>query len=339
MREFMVLQNLFWNKKRDTFIEFKRERAVKCGHVTMMDKVVIDEIKAMLPKEIVFEKEDMKQHTTFRVGGEADLYIRIQNIPQIQGLMPFIIKSHVPYFIIGNGSNLLVSDEGFHGVVIEIGEQFSNVSVEGNCIRALAGTLLGKVSNGALQAGLSGMEFASGIPGTIGGAMVMNAGAYDGEMKQIVKEVKVLTPNGEIIVLNNQEMEFGYRYSILKKELYVVLEVLLALETKQKDEIMTKMYDFSARRREKQPLEFPSAGSTFRRPLGYFAGKLIMDSGLRGFMIGGAQVSEKHCGFIINKDNASAKDIYTLVKEVQKRVKEDSGVMLEPEVIFLGEFK
>lgn len=305
----------------------------------MIEKTVVEEIKKMLPSDIIFENEPMKKHTTFFAGGEAKLYICIKEISQLQQLMYYLTRNKIPYFIIGNGSNLLVSDNGFNGVIIEIGNAFSGVSVENNRIRAKAGTLLSKVSNYAMKESLSGIEFASGIPGTIGGAVVMNAGAYDGEMKQVVKEVTLLCPDGKIITLSNDEMQFGYRFSVIKENPYVVLEVVLELDKKEQKEIKKKMEDFSNRRREKQPLEYPSAGSTFKRPKGYYAGKLIMDSDLRGFKIGGAQVSEKHCGFIINKDNAAAKDIYLLVKEVQRRVKETSGVMLEPEIIFLGEFE
>ena len=312
---------------------------MECGHVTMIEKTVIEEIKKMFPSDIVFENEPMKKHTTFCVGGEAELYIRIKQISQLQQLMPYLTESKIPYFIIGNGSNLLVSDKGFNGVIIEIGNDFSGVSIENNRVKAKAGTLLSKVSNYAMKESLSGIEFASGIPGTIGGAVVMNAGAYDGEMKQVIKEVMLLCPNGKIITLSNDEMQFGYRFSIVKKDPYVVLEVVLELDKKEQKVIKEKMEDFANRRREKQPLEYPSAGSTFKRPKGYYAGKLIMDNDLMGFKIGGAQVSEKHCGFIINKDNATAKDIYLLVKEVQRRVKETSGVILEPEVIFLGEFE
>lgn len=305
----------------------------------MIEKTAVEEIKKMLPSDIIFENEPMKKHTTFFVGGEAKLYICIKEISQLQQLMSYLTGNKIPYFIIGNGSNLLVSDNGYNGVIIEIGNAFSGVSVENNRIRAKAGTLLSKVSNYAMKESLSGIEFASGIPGTIGGAVVMNAGAYDGEMKQVVKEVTLLCPDGKIITLSNDEMKFGYRFSIIKENPYVVLEVVLELDKKEQNEIKKKMEDFSNRRREKQPLEYPSAGSTFKRPKGYYAGKLIMDSDLRGFKIGGAQVSEKHCGFIINKDKAAAKDIYLLVKEVQRRVKETSGVMLEPEIIFLGEFE
>ena len=216
--------------------------------------------------------------------------------------------------------------------------EFSGVMVENNQIKAMAGTLLSKLSKTACDAGLSGLEFASGIPGTVGGAMVMNAGAYDGEMKQVVQEVMLLSPDNTIITLSGHDMEFGYRTSILKREPYIVLEVIFTLEKKDRKDITDKMADFATRRKEKQPLEYPSAGSTFKRPEGNFAGKLIMDSGLKGYRVGDAQVSEKHCGFVINRGNATASDIYSLMMEVQRKVQEQSGVLLEPEVIVLGEF-
>ena len=303
-----------------------------------MDTVVVKEIKALLPGTEVLENEPMKKHTTFRVGGEADVYISINSISQLCDLMEYLRSHTIPFFVKGNGSNLLVSDKGYPGVVIELGNEFSGVTVENNQIKAMAGTLLSKLSKTACDAGLSGLEFASGIPGTVGGAMVMNAGAYDGEMKQVVQEVMLLSPDNTIITLSGHDMEFGYRTSILKREPYIVLEVIFTLEKKDKKDITDKMADFATRRKEKQPLEYPSAGSTFKRPEGNFAGKLIMDSGLKGYRVGDAQVSEKHCGFVINRGNATASDIYSLMMEVQRKVQEQSGVLLEPEVIVLGEF-
>ena len=244
----------------------------------------------------------------------------------------------MPFFVLGNGSNLLVSDKGYRGLVISIGKDMAKVTVEGSLITAQAGAMLGSVSQMAAKNSLGGMEFASGIPGSIGGAIVMNAGAYDGEMKNIVKEVRVLTMSGDIMTLSNDELEFGYRMSRVKKEGLIVLSVTLLLEPKEQAAIYEKMNDFSTRRREKQPLEYPSAGSTFKRPEGMFAGKLIMDAGLRGYCVGDAQVSEKHCGFVINKGNATAEEIRTLIYDVQRIVNEKFGVTLEPEVIFVGDF-
>lgn len=303
-----------------------------------MDTAVLEEIKALLPRDIVFENEPMKKHTTFRVGGEARLYVDVQNIEQLRLLMRYLRSHAIPYFIKGNGSNLLVSDYGYQGVVIELGKNFSNVSAKAGKVYASAGTLLSQAAKCACDAGLSGLEFASGIPGTVGGAMVMNAGAYDGEMKQVVEEVTLLLPDDTIAAFSVDDMHFGYRTSILKKEPYIVLSAVFSLQEKNKELIQEKMTDFSTRRKEKQPLEYPSAGSTFKRPQGFFAGKLIMDSGLKGYKIGGAQVSEKHAGFVINKGNATAAEIYQLVKFIQTKVQDNTGVLLEPEVITLGEF-
>ena len=283
-------------------------------------------------------EELLSSHTTFRVGGKADAFLSVQNEEQIKHAIEVCEKHKVPFFILGNGSNLLVSDEGYRGLVIAIGNDMAEVTIEGNSVTAQAGALLGSVSQAAAKSGLSGMEFASGIPGTIGGAIVMNAGAYDGEMKNIVTQVKVLTREGEILTLSNEELEFGYRMSRVKKEKLIVLSVTMLLQKKEQSAIYEKMNDFSQRRREKQPLEYPSAGSTFKRPEGMFAGKLIMDAGLRGYTVGDAQVSEKHCGFVINRGNATAKEVRTVIKDVQEKVKETFGVELETEVIFVGDF-
>ena len=231
-----------------------------------------------------------------------------------------------------------MSDKGYRGVIIQLWKNFSDISVKGCCITAKAGALLSKVAAEALEAGLTGMEFASGIPGTIGGAVFMNAGAYGGEMKDIIKEVKVLDDQGEVRVLSNEEMKLGYRTSIVKEKGYTVLSAVLELKKGEPSVIRETMEDLKNRRTSKQPLDMPSAGSTFKRPEGYFAGKLIMDSGLRGFSVGGAQVSEKHCGFVVNKGGATAEDVTVLIREVQRRVKEKFGVELETEVRFLGEF-
>ncbi|MDD6201517.1 MAG: UDP-N-acetylmuramate dehydrogenase [Lachnospiraceae bacterium] len=305
----------------------------------MTDTTWTEELKTILPKGTVLTEEPMSRHTTFRVGGNADAYVVVQNIEQLRNTIAFLREKSISYFVIGNGSNLLVSDNGYRGAVLEIGREMSKISIEEDCVCAQAGALLAVVAKEAMKAELSGMEFASGIPGSIGGAIVMNAGAYDGEMKQIVREVTLLTAEGEIRTLTDEEMEFGYRTSILKREAGIVLSVKLQLIPGDQDGITAKMADFAARRREKQPLEYPSAGSTFKRPAGNFAGKLIMEAGLSGAMVGGAQVSEKHCGFVINRDNATATDIYCLMQKIQRQVKETSGINLEPEVIFLGEFE
>jgi len=306
--------------------------------IVMMDKSFVREIEAFAGKEALIMDEPLCNHTTFRVGGKADAFLSVHNAEHLIKLLDVCRRYEVPYFILGNGSNLLVSDKGYRGLVIAIGKDMAEVTVDGCRIHAKAGAMLGSVAQTAAKSGLGGMEFASGIPGSIGGAIVMNAGAYDGEMKNIVEKVTVLTKDGEILTLSCEELEFGYRMSRVKKEGFIVLSVTLLLEPKEQTAIYDKMNDFTARRREKQPLEYPSAGSTFKRPEGMFAGKLIMDAGLRGYSVGDAQVSEKHCGFVINKGNATAKEIHTLIGAVQAKVKEAFGVDLEPEVIFVGDF-
>ena len=280
----------------------------------------------------------MSRHTTFRIGGPADFYLCPHSTNEVQEIVEICKEEKLPYFVLGNGSNLLVSDKGYRGVVIQLWKNFSDITVKDCCIQAKAGALLSKVAAEALEAGLTGMEFASGIPGTIGGAAFMNAGAYGGEMKDIIKSVKVLDTQGEARVLPKEELKMGYRTSIVKEKGYTVLSVELELTRGNQEEIRNTMEDLKERRTSKQPLEMPSAGSTFKRPEGYFAGKLIMDSGLRGFSVGGAQVSEKHCGFVVNKGGATAMDVLNLIREVQRRVKEQFGVDLETEVRFLGEF-
>ena len=247
-------------------------------------------------------------------------------------------QEKVPYYIVGNGSNLLVSDKGYEGVIIQIYKQMNQVEVEGTQIRAQAGALLSMIAKRALDAELTGFEFAAGIPGTLGGACVMNAGAYGGEMKDVLKSVTVLTDKGEVKALAKEELELGYRTSVIAKKGYIVLEAVIELQKGEKEKIQAVMDDLKERRVTKQPLEYPSAGSTFKRPEGYFAGKLIQDAGLRGFQVGGAQVSEKHCGFVINKDQATASDVMNLMNQVSDKVYEEFGVRLQPEVKRLGEF-
>ncbi len=295
-------------------------------------------IRAYVPEEDILKNEPMYKHTTFRVGGEAQCFLRISSPGQLAKLIPYFKLIEIPYFILGNGSNLLVGDKGYEGVVLQIGSRMSDIKVEGTRITAGAGALLSNVAKQALESGLTGLEFASGIPGSLGGGLVMNAGAYDGEMKQVVELVKVMNEQGEVMELDCSTMEFGYRTSAIKNRHFIVLEGVLDLKSGNQDEIRAKMEELSIRRKEKQPLEFASAGSTFKRPDGYFAGKLIMDAGLRGYSVGGARVSEKHCGFIINEGRATAADIAEVIREVQERVKDKFGVFLETEVIFLGDF-
>ena len=296
---------------------------------------IIAEIERILPAEQIFEREPLSRHTTFRVGGPAELFLEVKSAPELQKLLSFFFESGTKYFVMGNGSNLLADDGGYDGVIVHIAEHFSEIRVAGETITAQAGALLGKTASAALANSLSGLEFASGIPGSVGGGVVMNAGAYDGEMSRVVSCVRGFTPEGREVSLSNEELRFGYRNSILKEKKIVAAEVAFRLSRGVQGEISAKMADFAERRREKQPLEYPSAGSTFKRPQGHFAGKLIMDAGLRGFCIGGAQVSEKHCGFIVNRGGATSADIKQLMEKVQREVKEQFGVALEPEVICL----
>lgn len=281
--------------------------------------------------------EPMEKHTTFRVGGPADYYI-LPKREQLGEVIKICRDYDVPVLLVGNGSNLLVSDKGIHGAVIEIGKEMGEIHIDGERVIAQAGAMLSKTAHAALEAGLTGMEFAAGIPGCIGGAVVMNAGAYGGEMKDIIGSVTVLSAEGVEKKLNPGELELSYRHSSIVQNHYIVLEAELLLKKGDADRIRGRMEELKAKRLQKQPLEYPSAGSTFKRPEGYFAGKLIMDAGLRGFQIGGAAVSEKHCGFVINKEAATASDIYRLIQEVQKEVQKQFGVWLEPEVKMVGDF-
>ena len=295
-------------------------------------------VRGLYAEEDILQDEPMSRHTTFRVGGPADCLLQVGSTEQLASTLRYLNQTGQEYFILGNGSNLLVSDWGYRGVILQIGPKMADVTVEGTLLRAGAGASMAKAAHAAMEQGLTGLEFASGIPGTVGGGVVMNAGAYDGEMKQVVEQVTVLSEDGNIMVLDNADMEFGYRTSAIKNRKFVVLEVAFRLAQGEKNAVQAKMEELLHKRKEKQPLEYPSAGSTFKRPEGYFAGKLIMDAGLRGRRLGGAQVSEKHCGFLINAGNASAQDIYDLMEEVRERVYDTFEVKLEPEVILLGRF-
>lgn len=305
---------------------------------SIMNKIFYEALVKVLDEDQIKPEEPMKNHVTFRVGGPADFFVTPKNYEELSWVLKCCAKYEMPCYIMGNGSNLLVSDQGYRGVVIQLFRQLNDIQCEGNVIRAQAGALLSAVANRALEEKLTGFEFAAGIPGTLGGACVMNAGAYGGEMKDVLKSVAVLTREGERITLQKNELELGYRTSIIAKKNYIVLEAEIELEVGDAEEIKAVMDDLKERRTTKQPLEYPSAGSTFKRPEGYFAGKLIQESGLQGFQVGGAQVSEKHCGFVINKDQATAADIAELIRQVQDRVEEKFGVRLETEVKRLGEF-
>lgn len=302
----------------------------------MISEAVIQALKTFVPEEDVRLQEPMAGHTTFRIGGPADCFVQIASKEQLIQIQKYLMQVEVPFFILGNGSNLLVSDKGYHGIILQIGPKMNKIEVEGDVITAQAGASMSQVARAALEHGLTGLEFASGIPGTIGGGVVMNAGAYDGELSGVVTQVNVVNSAGECMELENDTMEFGYRTSTIKNNPFTVTEVILKLEKGDREQIRAKMEDLAVRRREKQPLEYPSAGSTFKRPKGYFAGKLIMDAGLRGFRIGGARVSEKHCGFVVNIGNATAEDVRDVINEVQERVKERFNVELQPEILFLG---
>lgn len=282
--------------------------------------------------------EPMKNHTTFRIGGPADALALPKTPEEVAEVVRFCHEHAQPYYVLGNGSNLLVSDEGYRGLVLQLYRNFNDIQVNGETITVQSGAMLAAVARTAYQTGLTGLEFASGIPGTIGGAVVMNAGAYGGEMKNVLKEVTVLTKEGEVLVIPAKALELGYRTSVIPKNGWIVLGAVLQLKKGDKEQILARMEELKEQRITKQPLDLPSAGSTFKRPEGYFAGKLIMDAGLRGFTVGGAQVSEKHCGFVVNRGNATAADVWELICEVKRRVKEMTGVELEPEVKLLGDF-
>ena len=282
--------------------------------------------------------EPMGPHVTFRAGGKADYFVSPGGERELAEVIRACRRQGTPFCVLGNGSNLLVGDLGYRGVIIQLGEPWSGCRFDGTRAAAGAGILLSRLAKEAWRQGLSGLEAASGIPGTLGGALVMNAGAYGFEMKDVIRRARVMTAEGEILELSGEELELGYRTSCIPARGYTVLGAELSLAPGGPDAIRARMEELAAKRREKQPLEYPSAGSTFKRPEGYFAGKLIQDAGLRGFRVGGAQVSEKHCGFVINRDKAEPWEILALCRHVQKTVKETFGVSLELEVRLLGEF-
>lgn len=302
-----------------------------------MNDQFLTELQNVMGGSGIFMEEPMKKHTTFRVGGPADVLVQPDETA-LAAILALCRQYYVPYSFIGNGSNLLVGDKGIRGVVIEMTDPMGNIEVYGTKITAQAGAMLSKIANTAASNGLGGMEFAAGIPGSVGGAVVMNAGAYGGEMKDIIERVYVLDENGAQLELDRDALDLGYRHSCIPEKKYIVTKVVLELVPRDEVEIRSKMKDLNEKRAGKQPLQYPSAGSTFKRPEGYFAGKLIMDTGLRGYQVGGAQVSEKHCGFVINKGDATAADICQLMRDVSDKVQAQFGVVLEPEVKMIGEF-
>lgn len=293
-------------------------------------------LKNVITKGTVLTEEPMRMHTSFQIGGPAEIFVQPATGDEVRQAICLAKEEQIPFFVVGNGSNLLVSDDGFRGMIVQIGRNLQEISVEDNVIYAQAGALLSRVARTALEHGLTGMEFAAGIPGSLGGAAAMNAGAYGGEMKDILTDAEVLTPDGEIKILSLEELDLSYRHSCIFDEDYIVLSVHLQLEQGDTTVIRNRMDELARARREKQPLEYPSAGSTFKRPEGYFAGALIQDAGLKGYTVGGAQVSEKHSGFVVNRGGATAEEVLFLIKQVQKKVKSRFGVTMEPEVRMVG---
>lgn len=302
-----------------------------------MSDTTLQLLETVLEKHQIRKDESMREHTSFRIGGKADYFVIPSSFNQVKQTTDILKKHGIPYFIMGNGSNLLVRDGGIRGVVIQIGSSLSNYKIEGETVYAQAGILLSALSERVLEEGLEGFEFASGIPGTIGGAMTMNAGAYGGEMKDIVQSVQVLDREGEIREIPCEEMDFGYRRSRVVREGLIVLGATFRLRKGNYEEIKEKIEDFTHRRNTKQPLSASSAGSTFKRPEGHFAGKLIDDAGLRGICYRDAQVSHLHCGFVINKGNASCEDVLELINMIKKTVYDKFQVELEEEVRIVGE--
>ncbi|MCI9085951.1 MAG: UDP-N-acetylmuramate dehydrogenase [Clostridia bacterium] len=298
---------------------------------------MLDREKLLAITDNVIFDEDMKKHTSFRIGGTADAFVSVTSALEIEKIICFCADTETPYMIMGNGSNILVSDKGIRGVVIHIGNGMSKCRIEGCDVYADAGILMSALSKKFLEANLTGFEFASGIPGTLGGGIFMNAGAYGGELKDIIESVTFICPDGIIKTETAENLGFAYRRSMFTEGGYVILSCKLRLKEGNYEDIKAMMADFNSRRTEKQPLNLPSAGSTFKRPEGYFAGKLIQDAGLMGYSIGGAQVSEKHAGFVVNTGGASAADVTNLIKHIQNTVNEKFGVWLEPEVRLAGE--
>ena len=297
----------------------------------------VDEIKNILPAERFLIEEPMKKHTTFKIGGPADYLIFPSSMQEVTLIFDLLRKYKIPFTVLGNGSNVLVLDKGIRGAVVKFNSPMSWIRQEGNTIIAGAGALLKDVSQVAADCGLTGMEFAIGIPGSIGGAVFMNAGAYDGEMKPIVSGVRAAAASGKLVAYSHDELDFGYRHSVFQDNGQAICEVEISLQPGDPAAIREKMDSFTERREKKQPLEMPSAGSTFKRPEGYFAGTLIEQTGLKGFSVGGAQISAKHAGFVVNSGEATATDVLNLIHEVQRRVYEKNGVKLFPEVRILGE--
>lgn len=297
---------------------------------------LINDLLAVVGEAKVKLDEPMSAHTTFRIGGPADVFVEPDSEERLCQVVALCRNAGVPFVCVGNGSNLLVSDDGFRGVVVSTRRGMEQLEINDDLVKAGAGVLLGKLASECCRAGLGGLEFAGGIPGTVGGAVVMNAGAYGGEMKQVLTRVHVLMPDGSLVWISVEEMELGYRTSCIPSCGGIVTAAEFKLYPKDSVQIKGEMDELGRRRREKQPIELPSAGSTFKRPAGYFAGKLIQDAGLAGFRVGGAEVSSKHCGFVVNRGGATAADVLSLCRQVESEVYRRFGVSLEMEVKTLG---
>ncbi|MBO5505974.1 MAG: UDP-N-acetylmuramate dehydrogenase [Clostridia bacterium] len=299
---------------------------------------IFNELSKFTNPENILKDEPMKNHTTFKIGGNADFLVSPSSMDEISNIISFLKENDINFAVIGNGSNLLVSDKGFRGVIIRLHKNFCGFSVEGDCITAEGGILLSRLANIALENSLTGFEFASGIPGSLAGATFMNAGAYGPELKDVILEVTFIDKNNEIKTIGVDECDFGYRTSYFSKNNAIVLSVKLKLSKGDRAEIKKTMDELNKRRSDKQPLTFPSAGSVFKRPVGHFAGALVEQAGLKNYSIGGAMVSEKHAGFIINTGDATCEDVLNLIEYIKKTVYDKFGVTLEPEVRMLGEF-
>lgn len=295
-------------------------------------------LKAILPEENIVRNEPLAKHTTFKIGGPAEYFVTPENEDQLKLVIKVCKESNIPYYIIGKGSNLLVGDKGYKGVIIQIYKNFDLIKIDKNIVTAGAGVMLSRLATQAAEHNLAGLQGECGIPGTLGGAVTMNAGAYGYEIKDYIISATVLNQEGEIFTLNKEELQLAYRTSIIQKNSYIVIEAVFELPYGNKEDILAEIAEFNRKRVEKQPLEYPSAGSTFKRPVGYFAGKLIMDSGLAGYRVGDIMISMKHCGFVVNVGNGTASEVRQLIQDVQHIVYEKHQVMLEPEVRIIGEF-
>ncbi len=304
----------------------------------MGNKELVKKLTSLLGEERVLINEHMSRHTSFKIGGPADVMVIPDKVDRLKEIVKFFITSNTPYMIMGNGTNLLVSDKGIRGVVVKIFDNLEDYSVKDDILEFEAGMLISRASKIALENSLSGLEFAEGIPGTIGGAVTMNAGAYIGEMSMVVLETEYVDNEGQVRMVKGEQHSFSYRTSIIQQTKGIVLKTRLKLKKEEPTKIKSLMDDFNFKRRDKQPLEWPSAGSVFKRPAGHFVGRLIDDCGLRGYGIGGAQISDKHSGFIINRGSATCGDVLALIKHIQNTVKQKYDVQLEPEIRIIGDF-